>query len=141
MQVQKISNNNQNNIGYNPKFKGEIRIHNRHKNRYFSLNTTITEDKILSDLFNSFLNDWQGIWKEDIFYTKMEPNDLLKYIESFSKKLKGVNLPKPSEPCYADIEYYKPSHINYSAYNIDVDNTFWLKHWFNPADFEYLERK
>lgn len=137
MQIHKI----QNNTGYNPKFNGEIKIYNCHKNRYFLLDTIAPEDKILSDFFYSFVNFLQGKWKGDLFSQKMKPDDLLKFIKTFPKTLKGFNLPKPSETSSATISYYRPDHINYHYYEINVDNAFWIKHWFHPDDFEYLNRK
>ncbi len=119
-----------NNSNYNTQFNGNLGMYNFHKNRWFVKSTTTKEDKILSDFFDSFhlrFNE-SGFYN---FYSRMENNDLLKYIKEFPKKSKGINLPKPSEPCYANIHYYNDPVGARSSYDIAVNGAFKIIHEFN----------
>ena len=123
MQVSAINNNS----NYNTQFKGKLGMYNYHKNRWFVKSTTTKEDKILSDFFDSFhlrFNE-SGFYN---FYSRMENNDLLKYIKEFPKKSKGINLPKPSEELCAYVHYFNNPVGNRSSYEITVNKTFKIIH-------------
>lgn len=124
MQVQKI----QNDTNCNPHFNGKFSMYNYHKNRFFVKTTTPEEDKILSDLFNSIPLKLK-MRNSCSTYSEMEYADLLEYINLFSKKSKGLNLPKPSEPCYTDAGYF--TWKNNSRYNVVANKTFKIEHVFN----------
>lgn len=126
MQVHRISNN----PNYNTSFNGEFILYNYHKNRWFSKITTPKEDKILSNLFDSFHLKFResGFYN---FYSQMGPSDLVEYIKLFPKRTKGINLPKPLEQCYANIHYYNDPVGSRSSYEITANKAFKIIHEFN----------
>lgn len=129
IQVQKI----QNNTNYNPQFNGRFCMYNYHKKRWFFKSTTPKEDKILSDLFNSFpltLNFRNSCNT----YSKMEYSYLLEYINLFSKQSKEINLPKLSETRHADVDYFKTPWKNnsqHTQYTVVAPKAFKIIHSFD----------
>ena len=134
MQVQKI----QNNTCYNPQFNGRFCMYNYHKNRWFVKSTTPKEDKILLQLFDSFPLKFnsRGAYNS---YSRMKYSDLLRYIESFPKTSKGINLPKPSEECSTYVEYYNDPVGPDSSYEIETKGVFRIRHSFNKAEIRDVE--
>ena len=128
MKVQKI----QSNTNYNTSFNGKLCMYNYHKNRWFFKDTTPKEDKILSNLLDSFHLKFIGRGFYN-FYSQFEHFDLVEYIKLFPKKTKGINLPKPSEPCYANIHYYNDPVGPRSSYEITVNRAFKIVHEFNKC--------
>ena len=126
MQVHRIASNN----NYNTSFKGNLCMYNYHKNRWFFKYTTLKEDKILSNLLDSFHLKYResGFYN---FYSQMGSSDLVEYIKLFPKRTKGINLPKPSEQCYANIHYYNDPVGARSSYDIAVNGAFKIIHEFN----------
>lgn len=126
MRVSVINTNSNQNLQFN----GELAMYNYHKNRWFVKATTLKEDKILSDFFDSFNLRFSGSGFYN-FYSRIENNDLLKYIKQFPKKSKGINLPKPSEECCASVHYYNDPVGSLSSYDITADNGFKIIHTFD----------
>lgn len=126
VKVHRIQSNN-----YNTSFNGKFRMYNYHKNRWFFKDTTPKEDKILSNLLDSFDLKFSGSGFYN-FYSKMEHSDLGEYIKLFPKKTKGINLPKPSKPC-ANIEYVNDPCGDRSSYEITAKRAFKIIHEFNKV--------
>ena len=69
----------------------------------------------------------------------MEPGALEEYIKLFPKKTKGINLPKPSEACNANIHYYNDPVGPRSSYKITANKAFKIIHEFNKLAIRNIE--